>query len=242
MSVMACPHCERMFLTRPDVVGRTIRCRGCRNVFRIPDADEAAAPARPLAGERWPPAPAALERVIDGRDVRSCPTCGHTFAMQPEYEGKSIRCRSCRSTFWVATTAGRRPLAGGDNRQQPVEQRQPGHWSAPPPPRPRPSSGPRPVIFEDIGDIVEKLAPGEPCPLAEARTHVAVPRAAREAAAQVVAVVLGGLTALPLTQLILWWAFHQDPLHLAPALPVSWRWLAPPDLQLPAAAAAGDTP
>lgn len=242
MSVMACPHCDRMFLARPDIVGRKIRCRGCRNAFRIPDADEPAAPAQPLAGGHWPAPPIALERVIDGRDVRSCPTCGHTFGMQSEYEGKSIRCRSCRSTFRVATLAKRQPQAGGDSRQQPGDSPQPRPWSPPPAPRPSASPGPRPTVFEDIGDFVDELAAGEPCPPAENRPHVAAPRPASESVAQVIAVVLGGLTALPITQLLLWWVFLQDPLRLAPALPPSWQWLAPAELRLPAAPAPEDAP
>jgi hypothetical protein len=43
-------------------------------------------------------------------------------------------------------------------------------------------------------------------------------------------VVLGGLTALPATLLILWWVFGKDPLHIAPMLPEAVRWLAPDHL------------
>ena len=34
--VLECPHCERQFLVTPAVLGKKIRCRGCRMPFRIP--------------------------------------------------------------------------------------------------------------------------------------------------------------------------------------------------------------
>jgi hypothetical protein len=48
--------------------------------------------------------------------------------------------------------------------------------------------------------------------------------------ADLIAIILGGACALPVTQLILWWAFHQDPFSIADKLPEHWRWIAPENL------------
>ena len=88
MNVYSCPHCERTFHASPDVLGKTIRCRGCRNPFCLPND------APPLA----------IACEIDGVDARSCPECGRTFAMKADFADKTIRCRGCRSSFRVAAT------------------------------------------------------------------------------------------------------------------------------------------
>ena len=89
-----------------------------------------------------------------------------------------------------------------------------------------------PHAAEDIGDVLEDADSNEQCPVATvARSYRKVAgNDAGGALAGLVAVVLGGLTALPATLLILWWVLGKDPLHIAPMLPEAVRWLAPDHL------------
>jgi hypothetical protein len=89
-----------------------------------------------------------------------------------------------------------------------------------------------PGSFEDIGDILDELRPGEKI------TSVVRPRNAAALAggnanqlAALIAVVSGGLCALPITQLILWWIVGKDPLRVAASLPGILQWLAPSHLR-----------
>ena len=100
MEALACPHCDRMFHATPGVLGKAIRCRGCRKAFRVPlDPSKAN-----LAPKTVPPQPeihVAVECCVHGRDARRCPVCGRIFAMNTKYIGKHIRCRGCRGHFVV---------------------------------------------------------------------------------------------------------------------------------------------
>jgi hypothetical protein len=89
-----------------------------------------------------------------------------------------------------------------------------------------------PPAAEDIGDLLEDADAEEQCPAAmPVQSYRTVAKSdAGGALAGVIAVVLGGLTALPATLLILWWVFGKDPLHIAPMLPEAVRWLAPDHL------------
>ena len=89
-----------------------------------------------------------------------------------------------------------------------------------------------PHAAEDIGDVLEDADSNQQCPVATATRSYrkASGNDAGGALAGLVAVVLGGLTALPATLLILWWVFGKDPLHIAPMLPEAVRWLAPDHL------------
>lgn len=51
VDVLACPHCQRTFRAQPAVFGKTIRCRGCRQIFQTPSRPEAVAQpfAKPMA-------------------------------------------------------------------------------------------------------------------------------------------------------------------------------------------------
>lgn len=82
-----------------------------------------------------------------------------------------------------------------------------------------------------MGDLVDKLAPGEQA-VSVVRPQSAATRArpAGNHIALIAGVVLGGVSALPVTQFILWWGFGKDPLGAAQALPEALRWLAPPQL------------
>jgi len=237
--VLACPHCERQFLVTPGVLGKKIRCRGCRLPFRIP----AGIPAPPA--ERFVPRlPKATRAIVDGMDVRRCPVCGRAFAMQQSLGGKTIRCRACRNMFLVEATDGVPPSSGQGEPGVPLKgSAEPSHSFA----MPRASAVPHstvpvtepaadepedPRVAEDIGDVLEDVDSNEQCPVAT------VTRSYRKAAgtdaggalAGLASVVLGGLTALPATLLILWWVFGKDPLHILPMLPEAVRWLAPDHL------------
>lgn len=89
-----------------------------------------------------------------------------------------------------------------------------------------------PAILDEESDVIDawqddaRVAPAvRPEGVAYARGPSASPLAG------MVAVVLGGVCAMPITQLILWWGFDKDPMKLAAALPQAIRWLAPAHLQ-----------
>jgi len=238
--VLECPHCKRQFLVTPAVLGKKIRCRGCRLPFRIP----AGIPAAPPAQRFVPRLPKATRVIVDGMDVRRCPVCGRAFSMQAAFEGKTIRCRSCRNMFLVEATDGVPPTSGrGEPSGPATASAEPPHSFA----MPRAPVSPHALVpvsdpaadepedtraAEDIGDVLEDADSNEQYPVAT------VSRSYRKAAgtdaggvlAGLAAVVLGGLTALPTTLLILWWVFGKDPLHIAPMLPEHVKWLAPDHL------------
>lgn len=84
------------------------------------------------------------------------------------------------------------------------------------------------MIFEDIGDVLEDLLPGERIASVVRPKNAAAPaRPEAEALSSMIAIVLGGACALPVTQLILWWVVGQDPLGIAPLLPEFLQWMAP---------------
>jgi hypothetical protein len=116
MAVLACPHCDRMFHATPRVLGKAIRCRGCRKPFRVP-LDPSKADLGPKSAAPQPEIRIAVECHVDGRDARRCPDCGRAFAMNPGYTGKRIRCRGCRVHFVVLASTrlaeGAEPVEAG---------------------------------------------------------------------------------------------------------------------------------
>lgn len=109
MEVLACPHCNRMFHATPLLLGKAIRCRECRQTFRVP-ADPSTAELGPEAESPQPEILVAVECIVQGVDGRRCPACSHTFAMQARFVGKRIRCRGCRVPFVVlASTHASQP-------------------------------------------------------------------------------------------------------------------------------------
>ena len=231
MNVLACPHCGRQFRALPDVLGTTIRCRGCRQTFQVsldlpPQASRS--PERPTDNP-----PAAAEGVFAGAAVRSCPQCGHTFSMQPKLEGKAIRCRKCRSTFRVLSLLGRASTAEG----------------AISPTAPAPAAATNGDLRDpDPGDpidpvdhVVEDDASDHAPRETDLWPPVAAPvpwRRRRSAGGlgELVAVLVGGLLALPVTQLICWWGLDWDPFGVATRLRPEFRWLSPDHLLPPAGA------
>jgi hypothetical protein len=181
--------------------------------------------------------PRAMEAVIDGAEARKCPACGRAFTMRKEFDGKTIRCRGCRSIFVVpvagapslpqarATASQPAPLAASGDRP-----------SVSPPPRRLQEAGEaiatKEDIFEDVGDVLDRAAAGESCPPALPTCYrVTEPEAAENPLTQFIAIVLGGTVALPIAQLILWWVMEQDPLKIAPQLPASLEWMAPAEFR-----------
>ena len=171
--------------------------------------------------------PTAIACVVDDRDARRCPECGRTFAMKAALVGKTIRCRGCKAPFRVGATlqspAG--PVASvGNQGRAPV---------APSPSVPATAtSSPRPTIFEDIGDILDEIIPGERVASVVRPQNAAAPsRAEANPFYGLIAVAFGGLCAIPTTQLILWWVLGKDPLRLASSLPDVLRWIVPPHMR-----------
>lgn len=219
MEVLACPHCDRLFRLAPAVIGKKIRCRGCRQVFYVPKDTSSVPlgrgpdPAEDLReGVSGPPI--AIPCISQGCDARCCPHCDRTFAMKPAFIGKVIRCRGCKAPFRV--TARDEPLpkgvvaAGGKNvtgnAKPKAPSLSPNQFQLPPRPAPlreRPLQ-PSPTIFEDIGDVLDDLVPGEN--VASVVRPRSVPRVSgggNEAVYQLIAVALGGLCAVPATMVIL---------------------------------------
>ena len=214
MEVLACPHCDRIFRGTHAVLGKKIRCRGCRQIFHVPKDTSSVPFGRAsvvVAGdndEKEPPL--AVTCIFNGRDARCCPECGRTFAMKAAFVDKVIRCRGCKIAFRVAAT---------DHGF--VVPAIPGSPAAPP----LQASA---AISEDSGDILEEPRPGEEI------ASVVRPRRSYEhcqrhssLVATLFAIVIGGMLALPITQLILWWIFHKDPFAIAGLLPDALRWIAP---------------
>lgn len=160
------------------------------------------------------PPPVAIAGVKDGRDVRTCPACNRTFAMKPSLVGKTIRCRGCKAPFSVTATGNGRsnarliklaPSPPGE-RDKARSATQP---PAPPPSHHQPISkpaaaavaaSPRPTIFEDIGDVLEDLLPGERvASVVRPRNAAARARPEAGALATLVAIVFGGVCAVPIT-------------------------------------------
>ncbi len=237
MEVLACPHCDRMFHATPALFGKAIRCRQCRKPFRIP-SDPAKAELGPDRGEPQPQILIAVECIIDGADARQCPSCGRAFSMQPRFVGKKIRCRGCRMPFVVAATTGMAAPPAVTLRRSAAK---PSEEAAAQPPRvepPTPAAEPElgatepPIVYEDSGDVLD-VAPMDEAVLVAVRPRGLVRRRANtvEALPLVIAVVLGGLTALPVTQLILWWGLGLDPLKIGRAMPRSLKGIVPVKFQ-----------
>jgi len=229
LEILACPHCERLFRTTPAVFGKKIRCRGCRQTFHVPKdtSDVPLGPSVDGLGKQDNVPPTAIACVVDDRDARRCPECGRTFAMKAALVGKTIRCRGCKAPFRVGATlqspAG--PVASvGNQGRAPV---------APSPSVPATAtSSPRPTIFEDIGDILDEIIPGERVASVVRPQNAAAPsRAEANPFYGLIAVAFGGLCAIPTTQLILWWVLGKDPLRLASSLPDVLRWIVPPHMR-----------
>ena len=193
----------------------------------------------PVAGleEHAEVPPAATMCVVDGRDARRCPECGRAFAMKAAFAGKTIRCRGCKAHFRVTATPQvlaepgvaaayqERERAAGSQDPPPS----PARFQPPPPPVSAAAAAiPLPTIFEDIGDILDELTPGEKvASVVRPKNAAAQPRSEDSPVVGLIAVVFGALCALPATQLIVWWAFGKDPLRIAKMLPEALRWLAP---------------
>lgn len=179
--------------------------------------------------------PIAIACVKDGRDARCCPQCGREFLMKAAFVDKTIRCRGCKQPFRVkisepaeeqkvpsvgrqAHAAPPRLPASSTPSLQLSEKQQPVPATA----------APQPMIFEDIGDVLDDIVPGEQVPTV-VRPRNAPIRATHgsESFLGLIAVLFGGACALPLAQLILWWGFGKDPLGIGPMLPLFLRSLAP---------------
>lgn len=154
--------------------------------------------------------PAAIACVRDGRDTRLCPDCGREFLMKAAYINKVIRCRGCKTRFRVGATE----LAAAPSTPEPAQAKS----EAPPKPSATPvvpgSNGSaqapasattcRPSIFEDIGDVLADVLPGEKVPtVVRPRISRAPRRTNIEAYAPIVAVLLGGVCSIPISLCLL---------------------------------------
>jgi DNA-directed RNA polymerase subunit RPC12/RpoP len=211
MRVFECPHCGRSFRAVPAVMGRTIRCRRCERAFVVPVDGRQAAPGVATAAAKE----IAASGVFEGTAVRSCPTCGHTFAMQPRLAGKAIRCRKCRGTFRVLHEEERVPPAEGARPAEDVQ------------------NGASDVVSERGSTAADR--DDEPMGMPVEATFP--PRPNRRFSSggfggdgELIAVLMGGLLALPISQIIFWWGLGWDPFGVARKLRPELQWLAPEHL------------
>jgi hypothetical protein len=182
--------------------------------------------------------PVAIECTVDGRDARRCPDCDRTFLMKPAFVDKTIRCRGCKASFRVAATQAHVRQSPGNVAARHAPALVPQRLQLPPPPSPGTLVPPpvppslTPGIFEDIGDILDEFRPGEKiASVVRPRNAAALAGGNADQLAAFIAVVSGGLCALPITQLILWWIVGKDPLRIAASLPGILQWLAPSHLR-----------
>lgn len=222
-----------MFQVTPAALGKKIRCRGCRGIFHVPH-DTTTVPLgqrEALAALDDLLTPLAIPCVINGQDARRCPDCGRVFRMKESFAGKTIRCRGCRVTFRVR--ASKPALAEPAPQAEPPFQANgaaapPRPFHAPPPPAPpAPQPSPPPTIFEDIGDVLEDLLPGEKVASVVRPSNVpqlsAVPSSP---VAAMIAVIIGGVCALPATAWILAMFFPERYREILASLPDTVRsWL-----------------
>jgi uncharacterized protein YbaR (Trm112 family) len=221
LEVLACPHCDRLFQVTPAALGKKIRCRGCRGIFHVPK-DTASVPLGPQESVSSPDEslpPLGIPCVIDGHDARSCPQCGRTFRMKESFAGKTIRCRGCKVTFRVRATAASaaqqvRPeatLVEANGSAVPAAPSRPAP-AAPvmrPPPPPAP---PPPTIFEDIGDVLDDLLPGEKVPsVVRPRNVRRLSPSPKSPVTIMVETILGGVVGIAVTLAILWYGLGKDP-------------------------------
>lgn len=234
MEVLACPHCDRLFQVAPAALGKKIRCRGCRGIFHVPH-DTTHVPLGPLPADPGldePLRPLAIPCVIDGHDARSCPECGRTFRMKKTFAGKTIRCRGCKATFRVSATepvhseAPPPEVAPAAPREAATPARPQLHHSPPPPAPVATQPSPPPTIFEDMGDVLEDILPGEHVPSVVRPRNVKQPSAsAGNPLATMAAVVAGGICALPATLIILRFVSKkrfEDVASMLPGFLVDW--------------------
>jgi hypothetical protein len=80
---------------------------------------------------------------------------------------------------------------------------------------------------DDIGEVVDLPEGHESVPSVVRPRRVLAGDRSGGAVTTVLSVLLGGVCALPISQLILWWGFRQDPFRLAAMLPADYRWIAP---------------
>ena len=214
VDVLACPHCDRSFQVTPASLGKKIRCRGCRGIFHVPhDTTNVPLGQRQLPGgeqeESLPPL--AVHCLIDGEDARSCPACGRTFRMRAAFDGKTIRCRGCKVTFRVRATEFSVPAASQSERRAVSGERSAAPslparpFKPPPPPRPSLPAASRPsTIYEDMGDVLDELLPGEEvASVVRSRTLAVRPASGESPVATILAVVLGGVCAIPIAMILL---------------------------------------
>ncbi|MFM8494701.1 MAG: hypothetical protein ACKOEM_04140 [Planctomycetia bacterium] len=175
--------------------------------------------------------PPAIPCVINGQDARRCPDCGRVFRMKESFAGKMIRCRGCKVTFRVRAS---KPTLAEPARPAvaPVQSNEAAAPTGPlyaphPPAAPAQQRAPPPTIFEDVGDMLDELLQGEQVP------SVVRPRNAPRRSPTpsntfpaMIAVVFGGVCALPATAWILATFFPDRCREILKSLPDTIRsWL-----------------
>jgi uncharacterized protein YbaR (Trm112 family) len=209
LEVLACPHCDRLFQVTPAALGKKIRCRGCREIFHVPQ-DTTSVPDSQLdsaAAQDASLPPVAIPCVLKGHDARSCPECGRTFRMKEAFAGKSIRCRGCKVTFRVLATP--EAAHGAESVATSREQSLDGHTVQPviAPLQQKEATltaEPPPTIFEDIGDVLGDFRPGEKVKsVVRPRNVPRIKRVEPNPVATFAAIIFGGVCAVPVAGILL---------------------------------------
>lgn len=198
MEILACPHCQRLFQVGQTVLDKMIRCRGCKQTFYVP-ADITS------VGFASSDAPTADQTGLLPIAIECC------------VDGQDARyCPVCSRTFRMKASFVDKTIRcrGCKSLFQIM------------------ATGPAiPVeaVCTDVGDVVSDMPSGQHVPeVIRPRRTSAGSRASAWPIAGLIAVLLGGLCALPATQLILWWGFAKDPMKIAGHVPQIMQWLVPP--------------
>ena len=130
--------------------------------------------------------------------------------MKTTFAGKTIRCRGCKAIFRVSAAeaslseAPQPETALGPSREATTPARPKPDYVPPPSAPVATQPSPPPTIFEDMGDVLEDVLPGENVPSVVRPRNVKQPSAfASNPLATLATVVAGGICALPVTLIIL---------------------------------------
>lgn len=92
----SCPGCGKAYSVSQDFVGRQVKCQACQHTFQVAAAvPQATAPQSSRSQNA--PSPSPVQNV-----QTSCPGCGKSYSVPPDFVGKQVKCQACQQSFQVA--------------------------------------------------------------------------------------------------------------------------------------------
>ncbi len=155
--------------------------------------------------------------------------------MQPRLAGKAIRCRKCRSTFRVLNEAERETAVEGVRLPEAVR---PSGGLRPAEREDSEPTAPRTDAPEDAGDVINSAEAEQADRSLWPPGVSSFPRRLNRRSSsgssggfgELIAVLVGGVLAFPVSQLVCWWGLDWDPFGVARKLRPELQWLAPEHL------------